>query len=662
MDAQAQSTIDRSSPEYKQLDSSTARKRSRGNERESIAYPRRRAVTACSVCRVRKIKCTNERPACTSCVRAGSRCSYDDSKVDHSSFDPASLVILERLDELLRRLPPQGLAPSQPSLSVAEAGLVSPQSTGTQCVEALDSPDADPLCTFSSVECLLMWPIWGDSQLTTADEVSDAVFTPAFEGIWTRNTREDDLPHGPEMRSSLLQINPAGQELKGFIQDFLLHVHSRNPFLDIDHLRRCVSVLAELGPSWDPPSCLVLLAAALGVISKSLSSSAALASQACQDTKVWATADAYYHAARIRFGLLDPNIISAQCYVLSGLYWIYRLRPLQAGQDFARAGVMYMNHRKHREALTRSEGQQIMEYTSNERRTYWTCVRLESEIDAELRAPNSGIAKTPCADAFPPPPESVTNRACSGSETYAISPVSDQRFISTQQGHASIEQATAWYYSLTETSLRRTIDQILDVFYRSDHASWLARPVSLLVKNAHSFEEQLSSWMESLPPEIQFTGPAAELVCKNEHRFVLRQRYAYICSLLYRPFLYIAVHSPSSACLPKIVIELAHKAIRHALALNDDIGARYRFEGTWAMCRLAGANILLLCAAKKARLLSQSTLLAIGREWGDLTTALEMDKVRLKYWSQESVDLRVLTRAVEERYALAFGSSQNPTE
>lgn len=110
---------------------------------------------------------------------------------------------------------------------------------------------------------------------------------------------------------------------------------------------------------------------------------------------------------------------------------------------------------------------------------------------AELRAPDSGINVTPCTDAFPPPPQSVTKRAC---DPDAPSPVSDENFISTQQGHASVEQATAWYYCLTETSLRRTIDQILDVFYKHGHTSWLDRPVSLLLKSAHSFEEQLASW------------------------------------------------------------------------------------------------------------------------------------------------------------------------
>ncbi|KAF3035181.1 hypothetical protein E8E11_002579 [Didymella keratinophila] len=340
---------------------------------------------------------------------------------------------------------------------------------------------------------MLGWPIWSNGNFTTADDVSDAIFTTEIEGIWTEPVQEDNLPHGPKMRSSLIQANPVGQELMALVENFLLCVHSRNPFLDVDNLRRCVSVVAELGPSWDAPSCLVLLTAALGAIARPLEASTEGSMLSMQKEEDWATADAYYFAARRRFGLLDPHILSSQCYVLSGLYWIYKLRPSQAGQDFTRASILYMNHRKRREATMRSQSQRwanCMRYTSNERRTYFTCVRLESEILAELRAPDSGINVTPCTDAFPPPPESVTKRAC---DPNAPSPVSDENFISTQQGHASAEQATAWYYCLTETSLRRTIDQILEVFYKDDHTSWSDRPVSLLLKSAHSFEEQLSS-------------------------------------------------------------------------------------------------------------------------------------------------------------------------
>ncbi|KAL2840548.1 hypothetical protein BJY01DRAFT_17192 [Aspergillus pseudoustus] len=58
-------------------------------------YPRRRAVAACLTCRERKRKCDNSRPTCSFCQRIGAQCEY--SAHDASSFDPASLTILDRL-------------------------------------------------------------------------------------------------------------------------------------------------------------------------------------------------------------------------------------------------------------------------------------------------------------------------------------------------------------------------------------------------------------------------------------------------------------------------------------------------------------------------------------------------------------------------------------
>lgn len=52
--------------------------------RTSMSYPRKRAVTACQLCRTRKTKCSNARPKCKFCADTGAECVYEDS-LDHSS-------------------------------------------------------------------------------------------------------------------------------------------------------------------------------------------------------------------------------------------------------------------------------------------------------------------------------------------------------------------------------------------------------------------------------------------------------------------------------------------------------------------------------------------------------------------------------------------------
>ena len=45
--------------------------------RVAATYPRKRALTACDTCRLKKIKCDNVRPRCGSCIKNGNlNCHY----------------------------------------------------------------------------------------------------------------------------------------------------------------------------------------------------------------------------------------------------------------------------------------------------------------------------------------------------------------------------------------------------------------------------------------------------------------------------------------------------------------------------------------------------------------------------------------------------------
>ena len=46
----------------------------RQTARGDASYPRKRANTACQVCRARKTKCDNRKPRCSFCERVGARC------------------------------------------------------------------------------------------------------------------------------------------------------------------------------------------------------------------------------------------------------------------------------------------------------------------------------------------------------------------------------------------------------------------------------------------------------------------------------------------------------------------------------------------------------------------------------------------------------------
>ncbi|KAK6203498.1 uncharacterized protein RJT21DRAFT_2826 [Scheffersomyces amazonensis] len=75
--------------------------------RNLINYPRKRALTACDSCRLKKIKCDNIRPRCGSCTKNGNtNCHYrtDDQSKDNSNGDSGSTNIMKKLDTILKDL------------------------------------------------------------------------------------------------------------------------------------------------------------------------------------------------------------------------------------------------------------------------------------------------------------------------------------------------------------------------------------------------------------------------------------------------------------------------------------------------------------------------------------------------------------------------------
>lgn len=63
----------------------TAPPRKRQHSRVEAVYPRKRAIQACSTCRLRRTKCDNGRPSCSKCVGLGIECVYQQN-------DPSTYV------------------------------------------------------------------------------------------------------------------------------------------------------------------------------------------------------------------------------------------------------------------------------------------------------------------------------------------------------------------------------------------------------------------------------------------------------------------------------------------------------------------------------------------------------------------------------------------
>lgn len=129
-----------------------------------------------------------------------------------------------------------------------------------------------------------------------------------------------------------------------------------------------------------------LLACALGSIAKPFSESLYNASTHALDGTSSSTsnsrrdlevAEGYYGLARKRIGLLGNTIIRSQCYLLSGVYLMYAMRPLEAWQNFVQASTTYYIYLKSRMHKNSLDGQQINRTRRLEQRLYWSCFKSE---------------------------------------------------------------------------------------------------------------------------------------------------------------------------------------------------------------------------------------------------------------------------------------------
>lgn len=165
-------------------------------------------------------------------------------------------------------------------------------------------------------------------------------------------------------------------------------------------------------------------------------------------------------------------------------------------------------------------------------------------------------------------------------------------------------------------------------------------------RNGHTNDYALR--LHSLPEPLQFLGTSAPLVATDERRFALRQRYVHICTLLYRPFLYLIIeHGDQLGPRTEAILSLAFKGVESCFLLNDGIGLRHRYEGTWYACRLCAVQIRTLMAAKRRGLFMHPRFIEGGYTESDVERSFAVNKAAIDYWAKESPDLAVLRDVVD---------------
>ena len=188
----------------------------------------------------------------------------------------------------------------------------------------------------TTADTVLTWPIFANRY----EPIS--LIQPLFtHSVYSNGNRSSHVTRDELIAKDLIVV-PGGlqplpdEKIPSLIDNFLQNVHTKNPILDVEFLLKHGRKAAEIGLGWDAPSCLLLLACALGsvarpfeqslttveTISNKGSSSGRLSQDPIPSVAVFAKdlqqAESCYVLACRRIGLLKYTILGAQCHFFAG--------------------------------------------------------------------------------------------------------------------------------------------------------------------------------------------------------------------------------------------------------------------------------------------------------------------------------------------------------
>ncbi|KAG2416184.1 hypothetical protein HFD88_007377 [Aspergillus terreus] len=592
----------------------------RPNPRGTAAYPRKRAVTACQVCRARRTKCDNRKPSCSFCLKVGAQCIQ--SAVDLSSFDPASIKILEQLGEL------KGAVEKCQSAIETLGSVVAPAGVST----TVDF-NYSPAQTLSDIDRARLLPLPIEA-LCQSPILDLPPVTREWEGLSSTSAATD-------AGATLSLDNLEPQLTRPLLDRFFQYVHVKNPVLDEPRTRRLVAHFCAEGLDWSPESCLALLVLALGATATPFEPPGQVQNES---TSIF-SARAFYKAAQKRLALTvdgPDRILEAQCHFLSGVYAATLFQPDAAWKFFLHALACCQTFRF--QSSHSSPDAQIFDPVRHEptrgqrsltweESIYWSSWKSERELRSGMTTPDFALSHT----------ELVTYP-----QFFPTPPVNENAESPHSSGSLHDRGQHSWYFYLSEISLRRLASCIakgIVQFNPSPGEHFLDG----LAKATCVHEAQAVEWGSRLPRVISLDQPAeTDDIC----RFVLRGHLLNLYEVIYWPFVDALISGCSLDGERVLLRSLARKGLeKHVERLwVNQAGYKHRHHGTLFLLRMCSRSALVLVAAALVIRGQCEVMMPLG--WREaVLLAMEMNR----YWAVESADARYLGGLVEAAWGRVAG-------
>ncbi|KAH7342785.1 hypothetical protein BKA65DRAFT_537985 [Rhexocercosporidium sp. MPI-PUGE-AT-0058] len=558
--------------------------RKRPAPRGTAAYPRKRANRACQVCRARRTKCDNKRPACGFCEKAGTTCTW--ATQDLSSFDPASLAILERFDRLESLLISSGkVSPSdgQTPSGGAPTSSLSHKDIGSRlgCVQSS--------LINVRLEAVLQWEPIRDLVNSVIIPVK-MVCSPAG-GYQQAGNLSDEFNMGT---CNIL------------LENFWSGVHSKNPILNRDDIKRFMHQLCLHGISWDAQSCLVLLICALGTLATEFGSTSPCLGEEhdlkASDRRRVAQAQQYFAASQKRLGVClgKRGILEAQCFFYCGVYLSTMMQPEAAWSMFLQALTCCQGFRCLVEAgldagYSSPPELELDSLAVAEESTYWTCLKSEIESHLDVSPPGFRTIDLWYPRKFPDPPRnSIT------------------------------DTDRSWFFYLAEIALRRLANRIMASISKGLDLS-STQEAQTAFENAAEFEQEAEDWIQSLPSPNELGRYQDDVL-----NFILKGHLLNCYELIYWPFVKHAINGGQRDPVSDEYVKKGLQAAANRIETNQP-GFKHRHHGTYGMIRSVTRSAFVLLAA------------CHNNGLGDLMPVSWIDLLRsvdelLEFWEDEIAD------------------------
>ncbi|ETN45393.1 uncharacterized protein HMPREF1541_09224 [Cyphellophora europaea CBS 101466] len=574
--------------------------RKRPASRIKSSYPRKRAIQACQKCRVRRTKCDNLRPTCSSCLDLGVECNY--SEGDPSSYDAASLAILEKLSTIEQLLKPDDRPPAPPPRAASTRSSDLAESPVSH-VKSLSSPSLERTKEAApyhmSIERMLAWPVFQD-------------LDPCLDLRCLLNASNDSQSQATLAATmAATKFDPNWDD--ELVKNFMDQVYIFNPIVEEAKIQKYVRDARFNGIGNDGPACLLLLILALGALSGSSPPRPPADASESRQQPYFKRAESYYAAAQQRMGMLlsQSGIVEAQCFFYAGVYLMSTIRPLEGWKMFVQALASCQAFYGGIEMTSRDNDRDKRLRES----IYWTCFKSELEARLELNVTDASVWDLRYPAFFPSPPNELRSR----SQTEIV-----------------------WYYFLAEIALRRLANRILNYIYSTKpFESGSARAIDM-AEQIPAFEQQAADWVRSLPPSLSLDKVGqrspGESDLHQTLRFILEGELLDCYEMMYWPFIASAINASPEAN-HAINKEFTRKALDVAVQRieKNEPGFYYRHHGTWAMLRSCTRSGLVLLAASR----SSTVRHLLPTSWRHAVSKI-VDMLRFWRWESEDVADRLI--------------------